>query len=169
MLALAAAAAIAAGTFFLMPSQPEDSLSQAQIQQIVQNFEGIVAEFPAVDLSNPEEKAKAIESLDLPQAQSQEIIQAAERNEFKLCWITVWDNMDEDGDVVSVSANGFTRTVPILHNPVTLAFPLTPGGSIAITGIRDGQGGITAGAQTQAGAIQFPPLNEGQTVHLRVR
>src|SRR5262249_17686937 len=51
---------------------------------------------------------------------------AVEDAEFRLpmAWLTLWDFRDEDGDVVRVVSSGYTRLVPIIHQPVTLALPV---------------------------------------------
>lgn len=95
---------------------------------------------------------------------------AAQDAEIKLplAWVTLWDFRDEDGDVVRVVSSGYTRLVPILHQPVTLAMPAPPNGVINVIGVHDGYGGITVGIESGAVPLSLPVLVEGQIVGVPV-
>ncbi len=104
--ALAVIVALGFGTSALHRPK-SDHLSDRQKQELVENFCGAVAGLPSVNLADPEERAKAAASLDLPAPQVQQLMQQADAGKIKLGWVTVWDNEAEDGDVIQVSANGF--------------------------------------------------------------
>jgi hypothetical protein len=166
--ALALVVALGVGTSSLRQSR-SDHLSEREKQEMVEHFRGVVADLPSVNLADPQERAKAKAALDLPAPQAEQLLQQADTGQVKLGWVTVWDNKDEDGDVIQVSANGYSRTVPIMHRKVTIVVPYTSGGTVLITGVHDGGGGITAGVLTASGELQFPPLEEGQSITLPVK
>jgi hypothetical protein len=85
-----------------------------------------------------------------------------------LAWLTLWDYVDEDGDIVRVVSSGYTRLVPILHKPVTLAVPMPPSGVVNIVGVHDGYGGITVGISSGALPVALPVLAEGQVIGVPV-
>lgn len=84
--------------------------------------------------------------------------------ELPLAWLTLWDHRDEDGDIVRVVSEGYSRTVPILNTPVTLAVPVPASGVVNVIGIHDGVGGITVGIQSGATPVLLPVLSVGQVV-----
>jgi hypothetical protein len=87
-----------------------------------------------------------------------------ENGDRRLTAVTLWDNFDQDGDVVTVQSEGVTLTVPILHAPTTVYLPYRPGAALSITGARDGGGGITAAIETMSGAVPLPVMTVGQTI-----
>ncbi len=173
ILGLAAAAVISAAAVFYKQAplnQSEgDQMSERQVQQITEQFRNAVADFPRVDLKDPQQRAQAEAALNLPKAEAQNVIKDAEAGKFELAWVTVWDNYAEDADVVKVDSQGFSTTVNLLNRPVTVVVPVSSGKGIQITGIRDGGGGITAGFRTATGEVVVPPLVPGQVITLPVR
>jgi len=173
LIGAAAAVALGAGAFFfgLGPFAPQqtDDMNQQQVQQITGQFQHAVADFPLVNLSDPHERAKAQAALNLPAPEVQKIMQAADSGQLQLAWVTVWDNYAEDGDVVRISSQGYSAQVGLKNAPTTVVIPVTHAGSVQLTGVRDGGGGITAAARTAAGEIPFPPLNPGQTATLPLK
>ena len=85
-----------------------------------------------------------------------------------MAWITVWDFRDEDGDIVRIVSSGYSRLVPILHQPVTLAVPMPPNAVVNVVGVKDGYGGITLGVSSEAMSVQLPVLAEGQIIGVPV-
>lgn len=159
----AVALALGAGAFFggfgpFAPPQTDD-LSQQQVQQIQAQFAQAIGDFPLVNLNDPEERAKAEAALNLPAPEAAKILQAADAGQLQLAWVTVWDNFAEDGDVVQISSNGYSATVPLWNKPTTVVIPVTSAGTVEVTGLVDGGGGITAEARTASGEIPFPPLD----------
>ncbi len=88
--------------------------------------------------------------------------------DLPLAWLTLWDHRDEDGDIVRVVSEGYARSVPILHVPVTLAVPVPASGVINIVGVHDGFGGITVGIKSGATPVLLPVLSVGQVVGVPV-
>jgi hypothetical protein len=88
---------------------------------------------------------------------------------LRLAWVTLWDTDAEDGDVVRLDSEGYSRTVTLAKKPVTFAVPVPRDGIIKVTGIRDGEGGgITVGLASGASQAVFPIMSEGQTLGLKV-
>ncbi len=84
--------------------------------------------------------------------------------ELPMAWLTIWDHRDEDGDIIRVVSEGYTRTVPILNTPVTLAVPVPASGVVNIVGVHDGFGGITVGIKSSVTPVLLPVLAPGQVV-----
>ena len=173
LIGVAAAVALAAGAFFTgvgpFANPPGDDMSQQQVQQITAQFQNAVADFPLVDLSKPEERAKAQTALNLPGPEAQKIMQAADSGQLQLAWVTVWDNCADDGDIIQISSQGFSAKVNLHNTPTTVVIPVTSGGTVQLTGVYDGGGGITAAARTLAGEIPFPPLDLGTSATLPLK
>jgi hypothetical protein len=92
-----------------------------------------------------------------------------EENRLSLAWISLWDTDAEDGDMVRIDSQGYSRTVLLKKRPVTLAVPVPADGIIKVTGIRDGEGGgITVGLASGTSEAVFPVMSEGQVLNLRV-
>jgi hypothetical protein len=87
----------------------------------------------------------------------------------RLAWVTLWDTDAEDGDVVRLDSQGYSRTVTLAKQPVTFAVPVPADGIIRVIGIRDGEGGgITVGLASGASKAVFPIMSVGQTLGLKV-
>ncbi len=115
---------------------------------------------PAAVASSAVSRPAARPSIPAPVAQA-----APEDDiELPLAWLTLWDHRDEDGDIVRVVSEGYSRTVPILNTPVTLAVPVPASGVVNVIGIHDGMGGITVGIQSGATPVLLPVLSVGQVV-----
>ena len=91
-----------------------------------------------------------------------------EKGERDLVAIRLWDNYDEDGDILSVQSDGVTVVVPISHLPTTVFIPYKTGTPLIISGVQDGGGGITAAIETQSGPIPLPIMGVGQVLILPV-
>lgn len=87
---------------------------------------------------------------------------------LQLAWITLYDFLDEDGDAVQVSTGGLTRTLFLRNTPTSIAVPVVPGDFLRITGVHDGNGGITVAVQAGGGDVKMV-LDIGQTLTLPVR
>lgn len=87
----------------------------------------------------------------------------------RLAWITLWDTDVQDGDVVRIQAQGYSRTVTLTKHGATFAIPLPTSGIVQVTGVRDGDGGgITVGLASGTARAVFPIMSPGQTLDLRV-
>ncbi|EGQ7948225.1 hypothetical protein J7X21_001990 [Vibrio parahaemolyticus] len=149
-----------------------DSLSRQDSQAIVQQFNAAMAAgesiFVPVNFLDRDERARAKAASGLDEEKAEHLLKEAEGGYISLAWVTVWDNLAEDGDVIEVSAGGMTRTVPILNEPTTIVVPYSiDSAQIKIRGIRDGGGGITVAARTANGSLPLPPMSEGEVRTLR--
>jgi len=90
-------------------------------------------------------------------------------NRVRLAWLTLWDSDVEDGDVVRIDSEGYSRIVVLTKSPVTFAVPIPSTGTINVTGIRDGDGGgITAGIASGSSKVVLPVMSVGQVLGLKV-
>ena len=88
---------------------------------------------------------------------------------IRLVWISVWDTDAEDGDVIKITSQGYSRKVTLTKKPIPFAIPVPTSGVINITGIRDGEGGgITVGLESGTSQAIFPIMSVGQTLGLHV-
>ncbi len=88
---------------------------------------------------------------------------------LRLAWVTLWDTDAEDGDVVRIDSQGYSRTITLTKQAVTFAIPVPASGVVNVTGIRDGEGGgITVGLASGESKAIFPIMSVGQTLGLKV-
>jgi hypothetical protein len=104
--------------------------------------------------------------LKMPEAEKQRLAEKLADGSVRLAAVTVWDTMDEDGDIVEISAAGFVQRVTIMHKPATFFLPLHPGGSVTIKAVHDGYGGVTLGVRTITGNLPLPRLTVGQSLEI---
>ena len=94
---------------------------------------------------------------------------SAEKNPLRLAWITLWDTDVQDGDVVRIDSQGYSRTITLTKRGATFAVPVPADGIVTVTGIKDGDGGgITVGLASGAAKAVFPIMSTGQSLGLRV-
>lgn len=115
---------------------------------------------------HPRDAATALVALNLPAPDRARLAADVEAGRLRLVWLSLFDSDAEDGDVVTLSSGGFTYPVALSKAPATLAVPVLIGGTIALTGTRDGGGGVTVGVVGSGGPLPLPPLSVGQTVPL---
>lgn len=192
--AVAVAAAIAVGGAILVGggvaagpgawAQRSDSLPDSERQARQQAFDAIgslrLAAIPAADTD------QAIADMHLPEPARQTLAAAVvapaaapaptpapaaaaaqETPRLRLVSVTLWDTDVEDGDVVRIDSEGFSRTLVLTKHGSTIAVPLPANGAIRITGVNDGDGGgITVGLASGAAKVVFPIMSVGQTLQL---
>jgi len=111
--------------------------------------------------------ASVLAQLNMPEAEKRRLAEKLLDGSVRLAAVTLWDRVDEDGDMVEVSAATFSQTLTIMHKPVTFFIPVQPGGVVSIRGVRDGGGGnVTLGVSTVIGPVPLPPLAPGQVVEI---
>ncbi len=81
--------------------------------------------------------------------------------------IELRDNVDEDGDFITLRVNGrdYATNLLIRNSGKTILVPLEPGQNrVEIVGVKDGQGGITLEANVAGiGNVNSRPIPEGST------
>lgn len=133
-----------------------------------------------------EERSRAIAGMGLPAEQQQQLAMdlsnhplpvqsqaapsVANNEAVRLVWLTFWDTDHEDGDAVRVDSGiGYTRTVNLTKQPLTMAIPIARGVPIKLKGIRDGEGGgITVGMASGNAQATLPIMSTGQLLALKV-
>jgi hypothetical protein len=147
--------------------QQGDRISSADIARLAEGFRNGHGALMPVDISTEQQRTEVLNALRVPRAQAERLLAMVERGERALGWLTLWDNFDEDGDVASVTAAGFTQQVPLFHAPTRILVPYIPGQPVFVTGERDGRGGgVTVAVELSTGPLPLPPLAVGQTVTL---
>ena len=113
------------------------------------------------------------ENLPDTQQQSPQAVPALAQSQtrrVRLVWITLWDTDVEDGDVVRIDSQGYSRTIRLTKKGDTFAVPVPASGVIQVTGVSDGDGGgITVGLASGGVKAIFPVMSEGQVLGLQVR
>ncbi len=94
---------MAIGSFYALHQSSSDDLYTETNQQLQANFQHAYGHLQPVNLNDPQEAQKAAAALNLPDAQKQQILDQAKSGQVKLGWVSVWDDMQEDGDVVEIS------------------------------------------------------------------
>jgi hypothetical protein len=161
------------GVFGFAGSDPvtrSDRVSNAEAARLADGFRRARGSLLPVDISTKPQRDKLVQSLPMPVSEAERLIVLVERGERMLGWLTLWDNFDEDGDVASVTAAGFTQRVPLRHAPTRILVPYIPGQPVLITGEHDGMGGgVTVAVELSTGPLPLPPLAVGQSVALPIQ
>ena len=156
-----------AGT--LLAQDQTDRLSDEQAQQRLRSFEALGSlSLQAVPTANV---STAVDGMRLKTAEKSALLEAAraESSPLRLAWITLWDTDVQDGDVVRIDAQGYSRTVTLTKHGETFAVPVPANGIVTVTGIKDGDGGgITVGLASGRVKAVFPIMSTGQSLGLRV-
>lgn len=163
------ALAVGGGIFFNNSGPPPDQPTQSQIAEMKSSWEAAQRLGISLPSVQPGEEAEALASTKLPEKEKAALQEEMSAGRASMVWVTVWDNMVEDGDVISLYSEGLTITVPLLKAPQRIAIPRPTGGVVNLTGIKDGGGGITLGLMSGPDQVLIPPLTPGQTVGIPVR
>jgi hypothetical protein len=170
---VAAALLVGLGVFGFAGSEEGikgDRISNSQAAKLADGFGRAHGSLLPVDLSTGPQRDRLAQSLPMSSAEAERLLALVERGERMLGWLTLWDNFDEDGDIASVTAAGFTQTVALMHAPKRILVPYVPGQPVLITGERDGMGGgITLAIELSTGPLPLPPLAVGQTIALPIQ
>lgn len=159
---------LVAGFLLLTPRNVgSDQLTSEEIQTRLSQFNDEVG-LVNVNLNDQNELAKAYQSLNLPENDLTTLKMFVEQSLVRLTWITIWDDLAEDGDTIEITSSGYKTVVVLKNEPTTMAIPVGTQ-NITITGIKDGRiGGITAGIKTSSGEVFLPIMGEGQKIVLRI-
>lgn len=125
---------------------------------------GIVSD---VDPADIDALSAAIQVLRLDAAEKAAVRDAVERGNLRLGLLMIWDYMDQDGDMVAVTAGGYVQHIVIGSQPSIIVIPYEDTPMMALTALQDGCsgcGGITVAAGTRARPMTIRPLPVGETV-----
>jgi hypothetical protein len=139
-----------------MRSTPDPDARHQAMQDVVRNAQVI----PSVQSAS----GKGDLPVKLPEL-TPGMISAFESGHMEMWRLFLYDNCDEDGDVVDVLLNGVTfAVVPNTHQGATLSIPLARGTatSIALRGVKDGGGGITVSCRTSTGTYFSRAMYPGE-------
>lgn len=110
--------------------------------------------------------------VDIPNMDSMLRVQLMEEmlneGEIRVAEITLWDDVDQDGDVVTLSSLGYVQSVALTHTHQTFLLPIRLGHPIQITGAHDGGGGITLAFMANGQAVATPVITPNQTIDLMI-
>lgn len=104
--------------------------------------------------------------LHVPENRKAYVKSELDKGRMRVGSISVWDSVAEDGDEIRLSAAGIDQVVRIAHTPRTYLVPHFPGGTMRISGTRDGGGGITLGIKTMLGPVHLPRLAIGEVMEI---
>jgi hypothetical protein len=174
--ALTAAAALAAvvagfsGSGAHAPAIPPggaDRISSAETAALWSSLSGLTLRPQPAQLDDPRSFARAVAGMRAPPAEAERLIRQARSEGRRIAILTLWDNLDEDGDIVDVRIGAQSWTVPLKSEPTPLTVIYVPGETITLTGRVDGAGGgVTTGIGLNTGPLPLPPLAVGQSVTL---
>jgi hypothetical protein len=87
---------------------------------------------------------------------SQQTQAQSSRQKTRLMWITLWDAGAQEGDVVRIDSEGYSRTVLLTTEEQTFAVPVSPNGHVRITDVKDGDAvGMTVGVASRTTRATF--------------
>lgn len=115
------------------------------------------------------ETQSAVAALKLPAADASRLQQELVAGTSRLIYVTLWDDVAVDGDVVRLSSNGLSIDLSLSHQPTRVAIPAPPQGVVNLTGVRDGGGGITVAVMSGSEHVPLPPMSPGQKIGIPVR
>ncbi len=120
---------------------------------------------PLVNLADPAERQEAFQSMNLNPVQAEQWQTDLTQRGGRLVWLDVFDDHQEDGDIVAIRTFSFSQEIPIFHAPHRVAVPLSPEErGMTLTGVYDGGGGITVAVRVEGRFVPLPPLQPGQTL-----
>lgn len=167
--ALGVAAALAAGSLWLLGRHQGDLVTESDRQAMAARIDQAEFRFQYVRLERSDEFQQAQAALALSSDQNALLLREVSSGHLKLAWLTLWDYQVEDLDRVEVNSGGLRREVTLLHQPTTITVPVGAGLPIVIRGVHDGGGGVTLGVKSGEQELIFPPLPVGQSVMLTSR
>lgn len=168
--AKAVAAAVIAVAVAATVFPATDDLTPAQDQARVDAYQAAIPlPLPLVNLADPAERAEAVQSLGLTQAETRTLEQNLQAATERLVWITAFDDCREDGDIVEIRSSRYRREIPIVHAPTQIAVPVSADEqAILLTGVYDGGGGITVAVRIEGRTVPLPRIRPGQTLSIPI-
>lgn len=83
--------------------------------------------------------------------------------------VFLWDDVVEDGDIVTVASGTAVRRVPLTKAGTWVVLPRPATGALIIKGQIDGGGGITLGLRGDSTPVFTPVIAPGQSLTVPVR
>jgi hypothetical protein len=148
-------------------SGPADDINAEEAHRLQEAF----ARMPPVGLSPVprSEIGHAVQAMELSDPERASMVADLDSGRQRLAWISLYDSHTEDGDVVTVRSEGYSRTVLLRKQPTRIAIPIPASRAVDLTGAVDGGGGgVTVGVMTSSGPLALPPMAVGQTIRLPV-
>ena len=170
LVAVALSAVVAGGAWQLGAFAGDDALSPTEEQARQDAFKA-AGRLPLqpVNLADRREWEKALKSLNVTPAEAEQLQKDLKAQSTRLVWLDVFDDVDEDGDIVAIKTSAFGKEIPIFHAPHRVAVPVALGErEILITGVRDGRGGITVAVRADGRIVPLPRLRPGQPVAIPI-
>ena len=143
-----------------------DKVDEKQRLQREVRFMRYTAMLQPVDLNDKNIQSLFAGAPYLTSPMRTQILSEVESGNLQVASIQLWDNFDEDGDVVDIHTGGFTMTVSLTHAPQTILIPYKSGQPLLIVGNHDGGGGITAAISTPSGEAPLPLMSVGQIIEI---
>jgi len=148
-----------------------DNVTDSKRQEMQQAFDEALARNTVFAASVELEKAKPTIAATFDAPIAEPIVEDAEQGLTEIVYLTVFDNWDQDGDVVRIANGLIDVTVPIWHAESTIPIPVSSSHpTVTLHALKDGGGGVTVGVRTADGTlVPIPPLPPGASVTLPVR
>lgn len=121
-----------------------------------------------VDTVKEEELPEAIATMNLSQNDQNEIQKEIDNGRTRLVWVTLWDTVAEDDDVVEIESGGFNLNILLKNAVQRIAVPEPPSDTLNLSGVRDGGGGITVGMLSGTSPVNLPLMKVGQALGVPV-
>ena len=157
--------AVAIATGFMFLGSDGGAPADIATAQSLQPSEGILV---PVSTEDPRAFEDAVKGLQLSDPDRARVRTAAAAGDLDLGLIAVWDYLHQDGDIVAVSSAGFVQYVPIHNQPSIVVLPYEGPGSITVTGLHDGGGGVTVAVASGSGPLQLRPLMVGESLQVSI-
>ncbi|MBF9234795.1 hypothetical protein [Microvirga alba] len=153
----------ATGIFWNSPAPMPAEVSVQDAARLEAQMSGLTIRLLPVDLSTSAAQSAAVRLIPAPEIQARKWVIDALAGRQNLGRIVVWDNVRQDGDVVSIASAGLSTTITLTNAPQSIIMPYPKGGMLAVTGVHDGGGGITVALELATGPLPLPPMKEGET------
>jgi hypothetical protein len=147
-----------------------DELTPQQIAEMDASWTEATASGVALAPVPSQEVQEAVAGMHLAPDVAETLLHDISIGKTALLWVTVWDDMSEDGDVVALSSEGMRTVVPLRTAHTKVALPRPAAGIITMEGVSDGAGGgITVGIMSGSTPVEVSPMRPGQVIDVPVR
>lgn len=170
LVAVALSAVVAGGAWLFGAFAGNDPFDPAKEPARLAEYEsGQSLRLEPVNLADRREWEEALKSLNVTPAEAEQLQKDLKAQSTRLVWLDVFDDVDEDGDIVAIKTSAFSKEIPIFHVPHRVAVPVALGErEILLTGVRDGRGGITVAVRANGRIVPLPRLRPGQPVGIPI-